>query len=146
MFHGSSNIFPAGSLLIKFIPWSEFFFPKKICGKNAYLISLAAYFFSFIFFWKHSSYWKKSLYYFSINFFSVLLFLNFLNFYFLKGFIYLRVEGQRNKERENPKLTPHGTEPDAGLHPRTLRSRLELKSRVRCSTDWATQEPCLPCF
>ena len=43
--------------------------------------------------------------------------------------------GQREREKENPKQTVLGAEPDAGLDPLTLRAGPELKPRVRRSTD-----------
>ena len=48
---------------------------------------------------------------------------------------YEKEEGQR--ERQNLKQILHGV----GLHPTTLRSLPELKARVRCLTDGATQVP-----
>jgi len=45
-------------------------------------------------------------------------------------------------EGENPEQTPHWVgEPHVGLDPMTPRSWPELKPRVGCSTDWATQVP-----
>ena len=43
--------------------------------------------------------------------------------------------------RENLQQTPDWACPDMGLHLMTLRSWLELKSRVGCLTDWASQVP-----
>lgn len=43
--------------------------------------------------------------------------------------------------RESPKQTALSAEPDIGLDLATLRSGLELKPRVRCSTNYATQVP-----
>ena len=68
---------------------------------------------------------------------------------FLKRFIYLfekkkeegvhvgvRGDGQRERERENPQADSNlYMEPNVGLDPRILRSLLELKSRVRCSSN-----------
>ena len=58
--------------------------------------------------------------------------------------IYLFWGGSRG--RENPKQTALSAEPDAGLHPTTLRSQSELKSRIGCLTDWATQVPLVCLF
>ena len=45
------------------------------------------------------------------------------------------------EEGENPQADSLSAETDAGLPPRTLRSYLEPKSRVKCSIDWATKAP-----
>ena len=45
-------------------------------------------------------------------------------------------EGQREKESQG-----HSKPSDAGLDLMILRSCSELKSRIGCPTDWATQEP-----
>ena len=50
-------------------------------------------------------------------------------------------EGQRERERESPASSTLSAEPNAGLDPRTLRPRPELKSRVGRLTNWATQAP-----
>ena len=42
---------------------------------------------------------------------------------------------------ESLKQTVLSAEPNEGLNPRTLRSPPELKSRVRCSTNYTTQVP-----
>ena len=48
-----------------------------------------------------------------------------------------RTEGEG--ERESSASSPLSKEPEEGLDLTTLRSWPEPKSRVRCSTDWATQ-------
>ena len=49
-------------------------------------------------------------------------------------------EGQKKRERGNPKQTPPlSAEPNVGLNLMTLRSWLKPKLRVRHLTDWATQ-------
>ena len=50
--------------------------------------------------------------------------------------------GEGEGERENPQADSSlCREPNMGLNHIALRSWPELKSRVRCSTKWATQEP-----
>ena len=66
-----------------------------------------------------------------------------------KCFIYLvererewgKGKGQREKERESQATSTLSAEPDTGLNPTILRSQPEPKSRVGCSTNWATQAP-----
>ena len=49
-------------------------------------------------------------------------------------------EGQREGERESQAGSLQSAwSPTPGLNPRTMRSWPELKSRVRCLSDWATQ-------
>ena len=48
-------------------------------------------------------------------------------------------EAEREGERESQAGSTVSSEPDTGLHPMIMRSWPELKSRVRCLTDWATQ-------
>ena len=50
--------------------------------------------------------------------------------------------GGTHEERKNPQAdSPMSVEPNAGLHPRTLRTWPEWKSRVRWSTYWTSQAP-----
>lgn len=68
-------------------------------------------------------------------------------FVFKDLFIYLRekehvqVVGGGRREKENLKQTPVSMEPETGLDFTTLRSWLELKSRVISLTDQASQAP-----
>ena len=53
------------------------------------------------------------------------------------------MEGQRERETQNPKQAPHHqrrAQCGARTH-KTMRSWPELKPRVRCLTNWATQAP-----
>ena len=55
--------------------------------------------------------------------------------------------GERDRVRESPQAdSTVSMESDMGLNPRTQRPWLELKSRVSCSTDWATQIPQLATY
>ena len=55
------------------------------------------------------------------------------------------LEGERQRERISSRESQAqlSMEPDTGLDLMTLRSRPELTPRVRRSTDYATQVPCL---
>lgn len=60
--------------------------------------------------------------------------------YFLKIlYIYFRQWEHGRGQREWDKQTALSIEPNVGLNLRTLRPWPELKSRVQCLTDWATQ-------
>ena len=50
-----------------------------------------------------------------------------------------RGRGRGRRGRESQADSPLSMEPNAGLNLTTLRPQPETKSRVRCSTDWATQ-------
>ena len=71
-------------------------------------------------------------------------------FFFLKKDLFQRERerehGGRGRGRENLNQTLLSAEPDSGLDPMTLRSGPELKPRVRCLTNCATQAPWLGIF
>lgn len=59
---------------------------------------------------------------------------------FSKIYLCISVQGEGQKERENPPADfPLRVEPNAGLHPRSLRAWPEPKPRVSCLPNWATQ-------
>ena len=64
-------------------------------------------------------------------------------FFFFNVYLLIYCGGQRERGRENPKQAPHcpcRARCRAQSHP-TLRSWPELKPRVRCLSNWATQAP-----
>ena len=75
--------------------------------------------------------------------------INFVNIFFLFLSLFWEREHEKGQvrgrgvegERKPQAGSTLSSKLDMGLDPTTLGSWLELKSRIRCSTDWATQAP-----